>query len=89
MNNKKVLSGLLLGTVIAGPLAAQTNLEKMSSVQTTGTSFEAQLIEQGGEKADQLRKHLEKITMPEGFKIDLYAIVLDARHMAVAPQSLI
>ena len=86
MNNKKVLSGLLLGTVIAGPLAAQTNLEKMSSVQTTGTSFEAQLIEQGGEKADQLRKHLEKITMPEGFKIDLYAIVPDARHMAVAPQ---
>jgi glucose/arabinose dehydrogenase len=86
MRSKTLLSGLLLGTAIAGPLAAQTNLEKMSSVQTTGTSYEAQFIEQGGERADQLRKHLERITLPEGFKIDLYAIVPDARHMAVGNQ---
>ena len=30
-------------------------------------------------------KNLEKIKLPPGFKIDLYAIVPDARHMAVGP----
>jgi len=65
---------------------AQSNLDKMRGVQTTGTSFGPEFIEQGGPKAAQLRKNLENITLPDGFSIDLYAIVPDARHMAVAPQ---
>ena len=41
---------------------------------------------QTGANADQLRKNLEQIKLPPGFKINLYAIVPDARHMAVGPQ---
>lgn len=43
-------------------------------------------IEQGGQKAENLKKILQNIKMPDGFKIDLYAIVPDARDMAMAPQ---
>jgi glucose/arabinose dehydrogenase len=43
-------------------------------------------IEQGGEKAENLKKVLANIKLPPGFKIDLYAIVPDARDMAMAPQ---
>jgi glucose/arabinose dehydrogenase len=43
-------------------------------------------VPQTGEYADQLRKNLEQIALPPGFKINLYAVVPDARHMAVGPQ---
>ena len=58
----------------------------MMDVQATGSSFEDVMIPQTGKKADQIRKNLEQVKLPPGFKIDLYAIVPDARHMAVAPQ---
>ncbi|MEM7258560.1 MAG: sorbosone dehydrogenase, partial [Pseudomonadota bacterium] len=41
-------------------------------------------IEQGGQKAENIKKILQNIKMPEGFKIDLYALVPDARDMAMA-----
>ena len=72
--------------VLVGSASAQSNLERMMNVQTTGTSFAAQFIDQTGPKADQIKKNLERIKLPAGFKISLYAIVPDARHMAVAPQ---
>ena len=72
----------------AGGAAAQTNLEKLGQMKTTGvTGFT--FIEQGGAYADAIRKTLERIKMPSGFKIDLYAIVPDARHMAVGPQGIV
>lgn len=43
-------------------------------------------IEQDGAKAENIKKILENITLPDGFKISLYAIVPDARDMAMAPQ---
>ena len=64
----------------------QDAIDKMSQVQTTGASFEDQFIEQSGSKADRIKENLDRIKLPSGFKIDLYAIVPDARHMAVAPQ---
>jgi len=64
----------------------QTALDKMRNVQTTGTSFGPQFVDQSGPKAEQLRKNLENVRLPDGFKIELYAVVPDARHMAVAPQ---
>ena len=72
--------------VTAGVSHAQSNLERMLNVQTTGTSFAGQFIDQTGPKAEQLKKHLERIKLPAGFKVSLYAIVPDARHMAVGPQ---
>jgi glucose/arabinose dehydrogenase len=52
-------------------------------VQTTGYGLKFQMVEQGGANADAIRKNLQKVKLPPGFKIDLYAIVPDARHMAV------
>ena len=86
----------LLTTVAASCLATTAlaqapvpdNLEKLSNFQSTGiTDFT--VIEQGGKKADNLNAILENITLPDGFKIELYAIVPDARHMAVGPQGIV
>ena len=56
-------------------------------MKTTGVK-EITFIEQGGDYAATIRKTLERINLPAGFKIDLYAIVPDARHMAVGPQGI-
>jgi hypothetical protein len=44
---------------------------------------------QTGPKADAVKEILKKIKMPAGFHIDLYALVPDARHMAVGPQGVV
>lgn len=77
---------LLAGTSFA---TAQTNLEKLGNMQTTGGTTEFTTIEQGGDTAEALRRNLENIDLPDGFSIDLYAIVPDARHMAVGPQGIV
>jgi glucose/arabinose dehydrogenase len=81
-----LVAALLLGT--SSHALAQSNLERLSNFQTTGTS-EFTVIEQGGSKAEALSRNLEKVKVPEGFKISLYAIVPDARHMAVGPQGIV
>jgi glucose/arabinose dehydrogenase len=42
---------------------------------------------QTGKNADAIRENLKRVKLPPGFKIDLYAVVPDARHMAVAPST--
>ena len=42
---------------------------------------------QEGKNAAQLRENLKRVKLPPGFKIDLYAVVPDARHMAMAPNT--
>ncbi|MFD1696586.1 PQQ-dependent sugar dehydrogenase [Roseibium aestuarii] len=64
------------------------NLEKLSNFQSTGTN-EFTFIEQTGDYADGVKKNLERIKLPAGFKIGLYALVPDARHMAVGPQGIV
>ena len=44
-------------------------------------------VPQTGKNADAIRENLKRIKLPPGFKIDLYAVVPDARHMAVAPST--
>jgi glucose/arabinose dehydrogenase len=97
------MKGLLLSSlavtafVYAGSAQAQEapqvpveNLQKLSGMQATGTPMEAfQPVPQTGEYAEQLKKNLEKIKLPDGFKINLYAVVPDARHMAVGPQGVV
>ena len=47
-------------------------------------------IPQDGPKADAVRQILkDKIKLPPGFHIELYALVPDARHMAVGPQGVV
>ena len=77
--------------LLAGGAAAQPagdlpdNLERLQAMQSTGTT-EFTVIEQEGDYADGIRETLERIEMPEGFEIALYAVVPDARHIAVGPQ---
>ncbi|WP_420804762.1 PQQ-dependent sugar dehydrogenase [Aurantimonas manganoxydans] len=70
------------------PAAAQSddNMKKLQGMQSTGTSMDFQTIDQTGEYADQLRKNLDAIKLPDGFEISLFAVVPDARHIAVGPQ---
>ncbi len=81
----------LAGAVLAlmGGAAAANNLDKLSAFKVTGTPLEIPEIEQGGKKAEAIRRVLDRINLPPGFKIDLYAIVPDARHMAVGPQGVV
>ncbi|MDJ0609050.1 MAG: PQQ-dependent sugar dehydrogenase [Kiloniellales bacterium] len=85
MTRAMVASVLAMG-LSGTAFAATDNLEKLSAFKTTGTPLDLETIDQTGKRADQLRKNLERISLPDGFKIDLYAVVPDARHMAVAPQ---
>jgi len=85
--NRLCLLATALAFGLSGTALAQTdNLEKLSSFKTTGTALDLESVEQTGARADQLRANLERIKMPPGFKIGLYAVVPDARHMAMAPQ---
>ncbi|PWC52474.1 PQQ-dependent sugar dehydrogenase [Azospirillum sp. TSO22-1] len=62
------------------------NLEKLGNFRTTGEMTDIPTIPQTGPKAEAIKKTLSQIKLPQGFKISLYAIVPDARHMAVGPQ---
>ena len=64
------------------------NLEKLGGMQTTGTPMMVP-IPQTGENADALKAIAAKIKVPDGFKVSLYAVVPDARHMAVGPQGVV
>lgn len=88
---KRILLGAVAAIALACPAGAQTvdNLEKLGDFKTTGTSMDFQMVEQTGDYADQLRRNLERISLPPGFEISLYAIVPDARHMAVGPQGVV
>ena len=72
----------------AGAAQAESNLDKLSQFKTTGVE-EFEVIEQDTEFAQAIRETLERIRLPEGFEIDLYAIVPDARHIAVGPQGVV
>mgnify|MGYP001951487522 CR=1 FL=1 len=82
---KSLLSACATVALIAGAASAQTNLEKLGAFKLTGTT-EHTFVDQNGPAADSIREVLTGITVPEGFKIELYALVPDARHMAMAPQ---
>ena len=83
-------SGVAALAIASGPSFAQTDdtLEKLGNFQSTGTT-EFITVDQNTESADAIRATLETIELPEGFSIDLYALVPDARHMAVGPQGIV
>ena len=64
------------------------NIERLQNMQSTGVRDFMQ-VEQGGDYAEGIRQTLEGIEMPDGFEIELYAVVPDARHMAVGPQGVV
>jgi len=82
---KHLMNAAALCALMAAPAVAQTNLEKLGAFKVTGTK-EHTFVDQNSASADSIREVLKRIKMPEGFKIELYALVPDARHMAMAPQ---
>ena len=75
----------LLGT---GMVQAQApNIENLKKMRPSGVDTSMPPVAQEGKNAEAIRENLKRIKMPPGFKIDLYAVVPDARHMAVAPST--
>ena len=71
-----------------GPALAQSqNLEKLKQMKVATTDLNLPVVPQTGKNADAIRENLKRIKLPPGFKIELFAIVPDARHMAVAPST--
>jgi glucose/arabinose dehydrogenase len=91
MSKKSIFNGALLASMlaVAGVASAQdaAALAKLQSMKVATTDLNIPVVPQSGANADAIRANLKRVKMPPGFKIDLYAVVPDARHMAVAPST--
>lgn len=85
------LSACLIAAAAAlafGNAAAQAqpaNIEKLKRFKVSGTDLNIPPVPQEGRNATAIANNLKRIKLPDGFKIELFAVVPDARHMAVAP----
>jgi glucose/arabinose dehydrogenase len=77
----------LAAAMAAAPVQAQPNLEKLKQFKVATTDLNIPVVPQTGANANAIRANLRNVKMPPGFKIELFAIVPDARHMAVAPST--
>src|SRR6202166_728072 len=80
---------LMLAAWATGAQPAQpapSELEALGAMHPTGSTADWPEVPQTGAKADQVKQNLTKIKLPPGFHISLYALVPDARHIAVGPQ---
>ncbi|MDO9284016.1 MAG: PQQ-dependent sugar dehydrogenase [Aquabacterium sp.] len=68
------------------PATAQ-NIEKLKQMKVATTDLNIPVVPQTGRNADAIRANLKRVKLPPGFSIDLFAVVPDARHMAVAPST--
>ena len=72
----------------AGLVPAQvTNIDKLKQMKVSNTDLNIPPVPQAGANAEAIRANLKRVKLPPGFRIELYAIVPDARHMAVAPST--
>ena len=82
------LSAIAAALLVAGAAQAQApNIENLKQMKVSGVDPSMPAVPQDGKNAAQLRENLKRVKLPPGFKIDLYAVVPDARHMAVAPST--
>src|SRR5512135_3346147 len=83
-----VLAAMVAALTAAGAASAEeTTIEKLKQFRVSGTDLNIPPVPQTGKNADAIRDNLKRIKLPPGFRIDLYAVVPDARHMAVAPST--
>jgi len=93
MGSKKAAAAGAFAAMLAAALGATAsaqapqNLEKLKQFKVSGTDLNIPPVPQTGKNADAIRENLKRIKLPAGFKIDLYAIVPDARMIAVAPST--
>ena len=90
---RKSVIAAALGAAIAlaaGPAAAQQkpeNLGTLKQFKVASTDLNIPIVPQTGPNANAIKENLKRVKLPPGFRIDLYAVVPDARHMAVAPST--
>lgn len=86
MHKTSMTAVLALAVVgLAFEAAAQDNIKKLQDFKVTGTALEIPTVPQEGRQVESIKKILERVNLPQGFEIDLFAVVPDARHMAVGP----
>jgi len=78
-----VAAALFSGSAFAAP----DNLSTLKQMKVATTDLNIPVVPQEGKNAEAIRANLKRVKLPEGFKIELFAIVPDARHMAVAPST--
>ena len=76
-----------VGLSFTGVAGAQSPIEKMKQMKVANTNLDIPVVEQSGRNADAIKANLKRVKLPPGFEISLFAIVPDARHMAVAPST--
>jgi glucose/arabinose dehydrogenase len=72
---------------LAAAAHAQANIEKLKQMKVATTDLNIPVVPQTGANAAAIRENLKRVKLPPGFRIELYAVVPDARHMAVAPST--
>jgi glucose/arabinose dehydrogenase len=81
---KQVFGSAALCLTLAASASAQSAPGEPGTIRITG-SAEPTYVDQDTSSADALRRVLEGIRLPTGFRIELYAMVPGARHMALTP----
>jgi glucose/arabinose dehydrogenase len=90
--NVRLMTAAAIVSLVTWPAYAQpaqpaaSALETLGAMRPTGSTAEWPEVPQTGAKADKVKENLKKIKLPPGFQISLYALVPDARHIAVGPQ---
>ena len=93
MKLNKMLTALIvagIGSSVGTLALAQSgkdNLATLQQMKVATTDLNIPVVPQEGKNADAIRANLKHVKLPAGFKIELYAVVPDARHMAVAPST--
>lgn len=88
MTQKIGVAALLAYSLAAASVSAQPqNLEKLKQMKVATTDLNIPVVPQTGKNADAIRENLKRVKLPPGFKIDLFAIAPDVRHMAVGPST--
>ena len=89
MKLTRIAAGLMVAGLMTSALAQgkPDNLSTLKQMKVATTDLNIPTVPQSGRNADGIRENLKRVKLPPGFKIDLFAIVPDARHMAVAPST--
>ena len=89
MKSTKLLLALMACGLATSALAqaGKDNLSTLKQMKVSGVDLNIPPVPQEGKNADAIRANLKAVKLPPGFKIELYAVVPDARHMAVAPST--
>lgn len=88
MKVKFAWMALALASMAAPALAQQRdNLSTLKQFRVATTDLNIPTVPQEGRNAAAIRENLKRVKLPAGFKIELFAVVPDARHMAVAPST--